>query len=171
MIATCKKPAPPEDATLFSYVYELEYFEDQSMERRSPEHVNYDLSFPVPSDSWSDTEYVQSKSFVLWTGQYGLRYLAENKDTFYQDMHPGMDTNKRFLSGNEEYDCDQGASVPVYSICDGTVYKFRSEKNDVFVECDELLRFADGKTTNFRNVYRHMSHVKDEVKVDGAETN
>lgn len=140
------------------------------MPRRASEDVDYDISPPIESESWFAQDYIQSKTDVIWIGQYGLRYLAGNTSTNRQDIHGGMDTNKRFSNDGINYDCDEGAKPKIYSVCDGKVYKFRDQKNDVFIECDQLLMFADGQTSTMRTIYRHMSSVRNEVKVGDGQT-
>ncbi|WP_436517708.1 peptidoglycan DD-metalloendopeptidase family protein [Ekhidna sp. To15] len=151
--------------TSFPHIYETIVLQNPNMPDIADKNSNYDFAFPVLSDSWTSESYSQDDQAVIWIGQYGLRYLSGNESTNRQDMHGGMDTNKKFISNNVNFDCDEGSPASVYSLCDGMVYDFRSEKNDVYIECDQLLEYADGTTSTLRNVYRHMSSVKAEVQV------
>jgi len=130
------------------------------MPTRANPNETYDLAFPVRSNSWSAEEYTQDKEKIIWRSPYGLRYLSGN-----QDMHGGIDTDDTFLINSEIFDCGQNSPTAIYSLCDGYVYDFREEKNDVYIKCDQLLKYADGSSSPIYNIYRHLSSVKNEVKV------
>ncbi|MDN4165103.1 M23 family metallopeptidase [Cytophagales bacterium LB-30] len=159
----------------FPHVYQWKHVTNEAMEKRAPTTYpsQYDWFFPIPHALFESEVYQPSSTNTIWVSPYGPRYLAGNTASFGQDLHGGFDSNKRLSDGTENFDCDEGNPAPILCFCNGTIMEFREYQNDVFIKCDEKLRYADGTEEEFFVVYRHMSEVLPaihEVDQDDAST-
>ncbi|WP_462250953.1 thrombospondin type 3 repeat-containing protein [Ekhidna sp.] len=155
------------------FSYSLKHAVDTEMEKRSDENVAFDLASPVNSNLFSSNEYDPSEYNILVKASYGPRFLNYQVETLQQDLHGGIDFSDQLTFGESSFHCpDDGESLeqsnpaPIYSACAGVVYNFREEKNDIYIKCDEPLRYSDGTEVEVRMVYRHQSSVEDKFKID-----
>ncbi|MEO9484142.1 MAG: thrombospondin type 3 repeat-containing protein [Ekhidna sp.] len=156
--------------------YTLSSYLDVNMEKRSNENSAYDLVSPLPSDLFSSTTYAPSEDNVLVKASYGPRFLSYQTSTLQQDLHGGIDFSDQLTFNGISYHCpdsDEPSNPtfpgPIYSACAGVVYNFREEKNDIYIKCDEPLRYADGTEVDVRMVYRHQSYVEPKFRIDSGD--
>ncbi len=160
----------------FPFSYVLNHYVNTEMEKRSDENVDFDLASPVPSNLFSSNEYDPTVDNILVKASYGPRFLKYQEETLQQDLHGGIDFSDQLTYGDNSFHCpddeessDLSNPAPVYSACAGVVYNFREEKNDIYIKCDEPLRYADGTEAEVRMVYRHQSSVEDKFKIDDED--